>query len=896
METNNGNLAVCADLLDASGNKIVTGTCNGVSGPFTIPATGSSTLVVHDASYSTAGNYNLNLQFPSGRCASGTACGQTKSGTLAAAQQDAYSFSANAGEVVTFPSMETNNGNLAVCTDLYASGKKIANNPCNGANAPFTLPTTGQYVFVVHAAGYFQGGNYNLNLQFPTGRCATGTTCGQTKSGTLAAAKQDAYSFSGNAGEVVTFPSMETNNGNLAACTDLYASGTKLASNPCNGVNVPFTLPTTGQYVFVVHAAGYFQGGNYNLNLQFPSGRCATGTACGQTKSGTLAAAQQDAYSFSGNAGEVVIFPSMETNNGNLAACTDLYASGKNIASNPCNGVNAPFTLPTTGQYVFVVHAGGYFQGGNYNLNLQFPTGRCATGTACGQTKSGTLAAAKQDAYSFSGNAGEVVTFPSMETNNGNLAACTDLYASGKKIASNPCNGVNVPFTLPTTGQYIFVVHAGGYFQGGNYNLNLQFPTGRCAIGTACGQTKSGTLAAAQQDAYSFSAIGGQVVTFASVETNNGNLAACADLYASGKKIASDPCNGVSAPVTLRTTGKYIFVVHDGGYFQSGNYNANWQFITGCPICSVSPTSLTFPTQLRGTTSAAKTVTATNTGNATMSITSIGITGTNSGDFTQTQTCGTSLAVGAKCTISVRFAPAARGARTADVVIADNAAPPNPQTVALAGTGTIVKLVPTSLSFGAQLLGTTSAVKAVTITNVGTATLNFSSISLTGPNAGDFTITNTCGSALGAAASCTISVTFHPSAIGPRSATVSIRDDGGGSPQLVSLSGTGTAVKLVPTSVSFGNQKVGTTSAAKVVTMTNVGTTTLSISGISLTGTNAGDFSQTNTCGSTLAAGASCTISVTFHPLVTGVRSAVLSIGDNGGGSPQLVPLSGTGT
>jgi hypothetical protein len=299
-------------------------------------------------------------------------------------------------------------------------------------------------------------------------------------------------------------------------------------------------------------------------------------------------------------------------------------------------------------------------------------------------------------------------------------------------------------------------------------------------------------LVTAQQDAYSFSASNGQVITFSSVETNNVQLAACADLYASGKKIASDPCNGTSAPFTLPATGEYIFVVHAFDYLRTGNYNANWQFTTGCPICSVSPASLTFPTQLLGTASAPKSATVTNTGNATMSITSIGITGTNPGDFTQSSTCGTSLAVGAKCTISASFKPTATGKRTAAVSIADNAAPPNPQTVGLTGTGTEVKLVPTSLSFGSQKIGTTSAPKSVTMTNVGTSTLTISGISLTGANAGDFSQTHTCGGTLGAGASCTISVTFHPSATGARSAALSISDNGGGSPQKVPLSGTGT--------------------------------------------------------------------------------------------------------
>src|SRR5437868_4869362 len=106
-------------------------------------------------------------------------------------------------------------------------------------------------------------------------------------------------------------------------------------------------------------------------------------------------------------------------------------------------------------------------------------------------------------------------------------------------------------------------------------------------------------------------------------------------------------------------------------------------------------------------------------------------------------------------------------------------------------------------------------------------------------------------------------------------------------------------VSLNPTSLSFGNQQVNTTSTAQTVTLTNSGNADLTISSIGLTGTNAGDFAQTNTCpssSSTLAAGANCTISVTFTPTATGTRSASVSITDNASGSPHTVALSGSGT
>ena len=202
-------------------------------------------------------------------------------------------------------------------------------------------------------------------------------------------------------------------------------------------------------------------------------------------------------------------------------------------------------------------------------------------------------------------------------------------------------------------------------------------------------------------------------------------------------------------------------------------------------------------------------------------------------------------------------------------------------------------LSPTSLTFSTQAIGTTSAAKTVTLKNTGTTALTISGIAITGTNGGDFAQTQTCGSSLTAGASCTISVTFKPTVSGTRTSALSITDNAAGSPQKVPLSGIATTAKLSPTRLNFGSVTIGTTSPAETVTLTNVGTTTLTITGITITGRNAGDFSQTHTCGSSLAAGASCSISVTFKPTAYGLLTAALSISDNAAGSPQTVTLTG---
>ncbi|HXJ96314.1 MAG TPA: choice-of-anchor D domain-containing protein [Terriglobia bacterium] len=322
------------------------------------------------------------------------------------------------------------------------------------------------------------------------------------------------------------------------------------------------------------------------------------------------------------------------------------------------------------------------------------------------------------------------------------------------------------------------------------------------------------------------------------------------------------------------------------------------------PVVSLAPTSLTFASQTEGTTSTAQVVTLTNTGVATLSVTNVSITGTDPGDFAQTNTC-TSVPAGQNCTISVTFTPAATGTRTASVSITDNG-PGSPQTVSLTGTGTsaagppAVSLSPTSLTFPLTVIGQAAPTQGVTLTNTGGSALSITSITITSPGTQyykAYSQTNTCGTSVAAGASCTITVTYTAKQSSPpvTTATLSIYDNATGSPQTVALSGTGTFVKLVPTSLTFASQAVGATSAAQTVTLTNTLGQALALT-VSITGTNPTDFAQTNTCGGSVAAGASCTFSVTFVPTAAGTRSATLSITDAGGGSPQTVALTGTAT
>ena len=321
------------------------------------------------------------------------------------------------------------------------------------------------------------------------------------------------------------------------------------------------------------------------------------------------------------------------------------------------------------------------------------------------------------------------------------------------------------------------------------------------------------------------------------------------------------------------------------------------------PTATLTPsTSLTFAAQQIGSVSAAQTATLSNTGGSALSITSIALSGTNAIDFTQANTCGTSLAAAGTCTISMTFKPSVVGPETATLTLVTAA---GTQTLAINAFGvspsvTLNPAAPKSLAFPTQQLATTSAAQAVTVTNTGVGPVTITGLSITGTNATNFAQTNNCPvspATLASNAVCSINVTFTPTVAGPAAATLSVVSTAGTGTTPLSGSGQSALATLAPSPLTFAAQSIGVASTAQVVTLTNTGVGPLTVSSIGLGGLNATEFSQTNTCGvlpATLAAAGTCTISVTFKPATTGTKTATLSVVDGAG--TQMATLNGTGT
>ncbi|HLW87349.1 MAG TPA: FG-GAP-like repeat-containing protein [Terriglobales bacterium] len=212
-------------------------------------------------------------------------------------------------------------------------------------------------------------------------------------------------------------------------------------------------------------------------------------------------------------------------------------------------------------------------------------------------------------------------------------------------------------------------------------------------------------------------------------------------------------------------------------------------------------------------------------------------------------------------------------------------------TTLLQDNGTVVKLAPSKLNFPLQLLDTVSKPKVIILTNTGSSAIKISNFTVTA----NFSQLNNCKT-VQPGSSCKVGAYFTPTTTGTLTGYLTIADNGGGSPQIVSLSGVATIVSISPSSLNFGDLKTGSLSAPQYVVVTNEGNGSMNISGIGIVGADAKDFLEVNACPTKLEAGASCTIAVYFHPSAQGSRSANLEVQDNGGGSPQKVPLTGTGT
>ena len=787
-----------------------------------------------------------------------------------------------------------------VAAGALAAAVTLTDNATGGSTQSVTLSGTG--VNAVAAASLSQTslafGSQAVNYTSPA-QTVTVTNSGNT---------------------ALTISSISVTGANAGDFAQTNTCGSSVAAGAGCTISVTFKPPVTGSLTGAVTLTDNAPGSTQSVSLSGTGVTTAasaslspTSLTFGSQNVGTTSAAQTITLSNTGNAALSISSIALTGADPGDFAQTNTCGSSVAIGAN-CT-ISVTFKPPAAGSLTAVLTLTDNASSGSQNVGLSGTGQSVAAGAslsptslAFGSQNVGTTSAAQTIILSNSGNA--ALTISSIALTGANPGDFIETNTCGSSVAIGANCTISVAFKPPAAGSLAAAVTLTDNAPSGTQSVSL---SGTGASTAAAVSLSPGSLAFGSQNVGSTSAAqtitlsntGNAALTISSIALTGANPGDFGQTNTCGSSVAAGANCTISVTFKPPATGSLTasVTVTDNAPSGTQSVSLSGTGTSSAPAVSVSPTSLAFGSQTVGTTSAAQTITLSNTGNAALTISSIALSGANPGDFGQTNTCGSSVAAGANCTISVSFKPPATGTLTASVTLTDNA-PSGTQSVSLSGTGAssapAASLSPTSLTFGSQTVGTTSAAQTITLSNTGNAALTISGIALTGADPGDFTQTNTCGSSVAAGANCTISVTFKPPATGTLTASVTLTDNASSGTQTVGLSGTGAStaasVSLSTTSLSFGNQAADVTSPSQVVTLSNKGGSSLSISSMTFTGADASDFAESDTCGSSVAAAGTCTIAVQFTPAATGARSAALSIADNATGSPQSVSLSGTGT
>ncbi len=467
----------------------------------------------------------------------------------------------------------------------------------------------------------------------------------------------------------------------------------------------------------------------------------------------------------------------------------------------------------------------------------------------------------------------------------------------GTALPNAPILGLAAAATLPTGDGRFGMLRAGSYGRG---LWQTPLLTATSTTQAALSLSTSNLTFAAQQVATQSAAQTITVSSTGSAPVVFGSLAVAGDFTemdnCAGQTIA--PGSSCSVQVVFAPTatgarsGQLTIYADIAGGQATVSLNGTG---TAAAAIALTPLTLSFPATIVNQTTASQTITISNTGGTSATLSAPVLSG-EAGDFAVfANTCGTTLPANTGCTLSVTFTPTASGARSATISVTDTTGTSSAatQTASLSGTGKAPAtdtLSPLALTFAQQQIGTTSAAQTITLTNSGGVPLTLIAASV---SPGDFSVVNACGNSLAANATCAFSVTFSPSAVGARAATLTITDQF--RYQTVALSGTGIAgpgVSLTPVSLVYPATGVGLTALAQTLTLTNNGGQPLTISGVAV---SPGFAIALNSCAATVAIRGSCSLTTVFAPTAPGTIAGTLTFTDNAVSGIQTTSLSGTG-
>lgn len=541
------------------------------------------------------------------------------------------------------------------------------------------------------------------------------------------------------------------------------------------------------------------------------------------------------------------------------------------------------------------------------------PASLTFTGTAIGQT-SGPLSTTLSNTGSAALNIGTIALGGAAA---GDYSIGGGTCANGAAIAAGASCTVQTSFRPTAAGSRAATLTITHNATGGSSSVALSGTgnsTPQATIGLSAATINFGaqlTGAASAPSAVTVTNSGQAALTFSSIAVGGAN----AGIFTVGGTCATATPVAAGASCTVTVTATPTAAGAFAGTLTLASNAANGSAGVGlsgtasaaAPAVTATPSAIAFGAQTVNTPAVAQTVVLANTGNVALNIASIGVTGAASVTIAGSD-CGSTLAVGARCSVPLRFAPTTAGAIAATLAVTSNAAPLQ---VAVTGTGSAQAVgVPVlseagPIAFADTQVGATAAVHTTTFNNAGTAALRIATLTLGGANPGDFVLGGTCvaNAQVGAGASCTLTTALRPTAAGARSAMLMVVTDGGAQFSLA-LGGNGVAVAagapalgVNPQSFDFGAVTIGATPTRRF-TLTNSGSAALTLSGATFSGPFA-QVTDSTGCAAfplTLNPGATCDLVVRYTPVNPGSNSGSIVLNANVAGGSSTIALTGQAT
>jgi len=436
---------------------------------------GTYTVLIRDYYNANAGDFFLTYQVMSNPCnATPINCAEVASSSIGGpAEMDVYTFTGSANDKVIIQARGTS-GDLNPVVELYnPSGSRISN---------YTLTASGTYKIIVRDSSYSNTGDYLLYWQRMNNPCnGTSVSCGQVLTDSIGASVDPPpwklYTCTGSVGDSVSIRSARISAGTFIPYMELYKpDGTYINyayNNPLNQV-----LSTAGTYKILIRDYYNTYAGDFFLSYQVMNNPCnATPIDCGQVVSSAIdGVGEMDVYTFTGSANDEMMIQPRSTS-GNLNPVVELY--------NPSGSRITDYTLTTSGTYKIIVRDGSYVNTGNYLVYLQRLNNPCnATTINCGQIVTGSIGTSVNPppwkAYTFTGSAGDAVSFTATKTSGANFIPLMELYKpDGTFITSK----YNAPLVTTLTAAGIYKMLVRDYFNAyeGDYTLKFQKNNNYCS-------------------------------------------------------------------------------------------------------------------------------------------------------------------------------------------------------------------------------------------------------------------------------------------------------------------------------------------------------------------------------------------------------------------------------